>query len=339
MDDLDYSALSHAELIDTIHKLKAEQRRLKYIERVTHGLHELARGVATMEIAATGRLRLKSMLLDVMRISSELLGAEESSIFLLDESEVVIESILARGAMVRERKNNLIGQVIDRGLAGWVMRHKKAGKVDETTTDERWIELRGQPYKVRSALCLPLIKGKRVLGLLTLMHSQPKHFSTPTADLFVELFTPQVTLSLDNLRLSVELTEARTPVTEAEADDSLNFPVSELPQNTDEKFEFSGIYILTANGKFLYANPRLAEIFGYAFRDLVTLDSFFKLVADSSIKGLHSQISACFQNQEPQFVTEFKGRRQDGEVIKVTMEGNRTRFYGKSAIMGTVRLV
>jgi PAS domain S-box-containing protein len=339
MDDLDYSTLSQPELIETIQKLKSEQRRLKYIEHVTHGLHELARGVATMEIAATGRLRLKSMLLEIMRVSSALLGAEESSIFLLDESEVVIESILARGAMVRERKNNLIGQVIDRGLAGWVMRHKKAGKVDETTTDERWIELRGQPYKVRSALCLPLIKGKRTLGLLTLMHSQPKHFSTPMADLFVELFTPQVTISLDNLRLSVELTEARMPATEAEADESLEFPTSELPKPTDGKFEFSGIYILTANGKFLYANPRLAEMFGYAFRDLVTLDSFFKLVADSSIKMLHTKISACFQNQEPQFVTEFKGRTGNGETIKVEMEGNRTRFYGKSAIMGTVRLV
>ncbi len=337
MDDLDYSTLSQPELLETIQKLNADRRRLKYIERVTHGLHELARGVATMEIAATGRLRLKSMLLEIMRVSSALLGAEESSIFLLDESEVIIESILARGAMVRERKNNLIGQVIDRGLAGWVMRHKKAGKVDETTTDERWIELRGQPYTVRSALCVPLIKGKRVLGLLTLMHGQPKHFSTPMADLFVELFTPQVTIALDNLRLNVELTEARTPV--AENDDSLEFPLAELPDVMEGKYEFSGLYILTANGKFLYANPRLAEIFGYAFRDLVTLDSFFKLVADSSIKALHAQISACFQNNEPLFVTEFQGRTRDGEIITVEMEGNRTRFYGKSTIMGTVRLV
>jgi PAS domain S-box-containing protein len=115
--------------------------------------------------------------------------------------------------------------------------------------------------------------------------------------------------------------------------------VAELPDLSDSKYEFSGLYILTANGKFLYANPRLAEIFGYAFRDFVTLDSFFKLVADNSIKALHAQISACFQNHEPQFVTEFQGRSRNGEVITIEMEGNRTRFYGKSTIMGTVRLV
>ncbi|MGD1901139.1 MAG: GAF domain-containing protein [Geitlerinemataceae cyanobacterium] len=337
MDARDYSQLSRDELIAALQKRDAEQQRLTQIERVAHAQHEIARSVATMEQAATGRLRLKSMLLEIMRVSSELLTAEECSIFLLDESEVVIESILARGATIRERKNTLIGQVLDRGLAGWVIRHRKPGKVDETATDERWIELRSQPYKVRSVLCVPLIKGKRVLGLLTLMHSRPKHFSSAAADLFVELLVPQISLALDNLRLSVELSEATAPI-EDDAD-AMGFPVSALPDPENRERELSGVYILTANGQFLYANPRLAEIFGYEFHDLVALDSFFKLVEPKNIETIHRKVSACFQNQEPYFATEFTGSTRVGDTLEIAIEGNRTRFYGKSAIVGTLRPV
>jgi len=337
MDARDYSELSRSELIEILEKTQAERDRLATIERLALSQHEISRSVATMEQAATGRLRLKSMLLEIMRVSSGLLAAEESSIFLLDESEVVIESILARGATIRERKNTLIGQVLDRGLAGWVMRHRRAGKVDETATDERWMQLRSQPYKVRSALCVPLIKGKRVLGLLTLMHGRPKHFNSTIADLFVELLVPQIALALDNLRLSVELSEATAPI--EDENDALGFPVSSLPDPTDLDRALSGVYILTANGTFLYANPRLAEIFGYEFQDLVSLDSFFKLVAPSSAASLHETVSACFQNQEPYFYTEFSGLTRQGQAIEIGIEGNRTRFYGKSAIVGTLRPV
>lgn len=338
MEARDYSTLSKAELVAKLRKFDGDLPRLKHlanIERIALIQNEIARSVATMEQAAAGRLRIKSMLLEIMRVSSELLQAGECSIFLLDESEVVVESILARGATIRERKNTLIGQVLDRGLAGWVMRERRAGKVDETTTDDRWMQLSGQPYKVRSALCVPLVKGKRVLGLLTLMHSQPKHFSTPLANLFTDLLVPQIALALDNLRLSVELSEATAPVEDEE--ETLGFPASLLPAPADRERELSGMYILTSNGQFLYSNPRLAEIFGYEFRELAALSSFFKLVDPSSIERLHEQVSACFQNQEPYFHTEFTGCKRDGETIEVAIEGNRTRFYGKSAIIGTVR--
>ena len=133
-DDRDYQTWTPEQLIAQIEVLEREKLRLQQIEKISEAQRDLSRSVSTMEYAASGRLRLKSMLLEILRVSNQLLESEESSIFLLDESGVVVESILARGAMIKEHKQSLIGKVLDKGLAGWVMRIKKPGKVEDTKT-------------------------------------------------------------------------------------------------------------------------------------------------------------------------------------------------------------
>jgi GAF domain-containing protein len=95
---------------------------------------------------------------------------------LLDADGLVTESLLARGATIREQRQRLVGEVLDKGLAGWVFRHRQVGLITDTVHDERWLTLHNQPYAVRSALGIPILKGKMLLGILTLMHSQPEHF-------------------------------------------------------------------------------------------------------------------------------------------------------------------
>jgi sigma-B regulation protein RsbU (phosphoserine phosphatase) len=83
----------------------------------------------------------------------------------------VVDSILARGDISPELSSELIESVLKKGLAGWVMHHRKIGLINDTKLDDRWLNLPNQPYTARSALALPIISGEMQLAILTLMHS------------------------------------------------------------------------------------------------------------------------------------------------------------------------
>ncbi|PPT10908.1 pas domain [Geitlerinema sp. FC II] len=286
--------------------------------------------------AATGHLMLKSMLLEVIQLFDRLTDAEESSIFLLNEDGVVIDSILARGATMRELKRNLIGEVVDKGLAGWAIRHRQVGLIEDTRTDERWVTLPSEPYHVRSALCFPILKGKRVLGVLTLMHSRPGHFNTQPIVRFVQHLASVVALVLDNISLQIALSEATTIPSSPVRSSS---PMAAEGTSSREDLTLTGIYIVTANGKFLYANPRFAKIFDYSLEELVALNSMFDLVDSQTETRLFEAVDRCFRDRQKGFSSTFRGRTKYNDPIDLDIEGNRTKFYGKPAIVGTVRLV
>lgn len=194
---------SKEQLIEELASLKQEVAKLKTVNKAFEIQKNLTQSVFELEENAKGLLMLQSTLIEVVKVSNELTGAEESSIFLLNEEGFVTESILARGATIREKKQALIETVLDRGLAGWVFRERKMGLITDTVEDDRWVTLPGQPYLVRSVLCLPIFKGKNLLALLTLMHSEPEHFSPENCHL-MEMFSTQLGLIVDHILLYSE---------------------------------------------------------------------------------------------------------------------------------------
>ena len=153
---------------------------------------------------------LKNCLQQTLELATELTGAEKGSIFLLDEKGRVTDSILTRKAPAKE-KSKLIGNIMDKGLAGWVCRHRICGVVHDTDTDERWLPLAGQPYTVGSALAMPIIRGEALFGILTLLHSQKAHFSETLIEA-MQGTADQIALVLDNVKLYVELAKAKEAV-------------------------------------------------------------------------------------------------------------------------------
>ncbi len=140
----------------------------------------------------------KAMLHETIGISIELSGAELGSLILLDSDGVVADSILSRGDISPERSSLLIKSVLEKGLAGWVMRHRKIGLINDTAKDDRWLNLADQPYTARSALALPIISDEMLLGVLTLMHSSPDYFTRKIVEL-ITITANQVALVLENV--------------------------------------------------------------------------------------------------------------------------------------------
>ena len=141
---------------------------------------------------------IKAMLHETIEISIGLTGAELGSLILLDSDGLVVDSILSRSEISPERSTKLIKSVLEKGLAGWVIRHHKIGLVNDTEKDDRWLFLPDQPYKARSALSLPIISNEMLLGVLTLMHSRPHHFTKKIVEL-INITTNQMALVLENV--------------------------------------------------------------------------------------------------------------------------------------------
>ena len=141
---------------------------------------------------------IKTMLRETIEISTELTGAELGSLILLDSDGLVTDSILSRGEVAPELSSMLIKSVLEGGLAGWVIRHRKMGLINETEKDDRWLIFPDQPYIARSALALPIISNEMLLGVLTLMHSMPDHFTKKIVEL-IQITTNQIALVLENV--------------------------------------------------------------------------------------------------------------------------------------------
>ena len=327
---------SQEQLIEELASLRREVAELTTTKTAFDAQNELLRSLITMLQTATGKLLLRSMLQQIINVSRGLTSAEESSLFLLDDNCVVTESILARGATIRGQKQRLVGEVLQKGLAGWVIHHRQVGLITDTRHDERWLTLPSQPYAVRSALCIPILQGKELLGIITLMHSQPGHFNPESVQL-MQMTADQIALILDNARLHTELQESALHKTAQQPDKELSQTEEQL--SSREEFSLIGIYIIFGEGNFLYANPRVAEIFGYTFGELVSLESVLDLIGTEHRSLVAEKINLCLQGHSKNLSCKFLGQRKDNSLINVEIYGTRTKLYGKFVIIGAVRVI
>jgi sigma-B regulation protein RsbU (phosphoserine phosphatase) len=140
-------------------------------------------------------------------IFRRLTGAELCSLILFDSDGQMDESILSRGEIAADLTREIVAQVLQEGLAGWVFTHHIVGLVDNSARDDRWIDLPGQPYKAGSAICLPIISAEQVLGVLTLTHSEPAYFKQEMVDV-MSLAVNQIALIIENVNLFNHLSES-----------------------------------------------------------------------------------------------------------------------------------
>ncbi len=96
-----------------------------------------------------------------------------------------------------------------------------------------------------------------------------------------------------------------------------------------------GIYLLQ-DGKVLYANPKIAEIFGYTQDELKALPSMLDLIAEADQELVADTIRKRLQGEVASVHQIARGQRKDGTLIDVEARGVRTEYSGKPAIIGTL---
>ena len=192
---MDYQVLERE-----IEKLRRENLALKTQSKLLKSFVTLVRSPSEASL-------LKKILQKTVDIAAELAGAEGGSLLLLDEKGTVADFFLTRKSGSAEDASKIIGTVLDKGLAGWVMQHRQVGLMKDTRTDDRWIDLPNQPYKARSVLVIPILKGNDLFGILTLMHSEPNNFDQETVKI-ITIAAGQLAIFLENAQLYTKLDSA-----------------------------------------------------------------------------------------------------------------------------------
>jgi len=168
-----------------------------HYEREKRGIAELLYNTTKSLISS---IELDDVLGNILSLSVKIVGAETGSIFLLDNTGKIVKHILARKDLPHESKTLIINEVMEFGLAGWVLRTKRTGIVHDTSRDDRWRILAGDKQQIGSAIALPVIRRDEVLGILTLHHERANYFTAKHRDL-LEGFAAQAATVIENARL------------------------------------------------------------------------------------------------------------------------------------------
>ena len=159
--------------MDRTAELKAKIERLQKKKTALLTQSRLLQDFVSLAKSSAKEQMLTAILQKTLELTAELTKAETGSLFLLDPDGVVRDCILTRGPRQAKECLDLTGTVLEGGLAGWVVRNRRIGLITDTEKDERWLNLPDQPYAARSAMAVPIIRDNEMLGILTLLHSQP----------------------------------------------------------------------------------------------------------------------------------------------------------------------
>ncbi len=114
------------------------------------------------------------------------------------------------------------------------------------------------------------------------------------------------------------------------------FKESELKfKNLVEK-SLVGVYIIQ-NGKFVYSNPKFAQILGYTPEEILKLDNFRDIVDTEYIPpALLEWRKKLETGVIDDFHIELKYKRKDGEIIWADVYCGETVYEGATAILGSM---
>jgi two-component system, NtrC family, sensor histidine kinase KinB len=156
------------------------------------------------EVAAA--LDLRTVLQRLVFAAMQHVGGERGSIIVLDDTGKPVDATIVYGRSTLEHSTQQLRETVDRGLAGWVIRHRKAALVPDTSMDERWLRRPDDAFDKsgsKSAICVPLLARERLVGVLTLVHSLPNAFGSEHLEL-MEAIADQASIAVLNARLYTE---------------------------------------------------------------------------------------------------------------------------------------
>ena len=94
-----------------------------------------------------------------------------------------------------------------------------------------------------------------------------------------------------------------------------------------------GVYIIQ-NGLFRYVNPRFAEMFGYAQKDICGRFGPADLIEPQDLDKVQEAIDKRIDGSAETAHYTFHGSHREGRALELEVFGTRTEFAGKPAIIG-----
>ncbi len=169
----------------------------------TRALLELLIGVSR-EVASA--LDLRTVLQRLLFAAIQNVGGERGSIVVLDDLGKPVDATIVYGKRALEHTTQQLRETVERGLAGWVVQHRKPVLIPDTSMDERWLRRADDAAEntgAKSAICVPLLARERLIGVLTLVHPVPNTFIEEHLEL-MQAIADQASVAVLNARLYTE---------------------------------------------------------------------------------------------------------------------------------------
>jgi|WetSurMetagenome_2_1015567.scaffolds.fasta_scaffold00064_51 diguanylate cyclase (GGDEF)-like protein/PAS domain S-box-containing protein len=96
-----------------------------------------------------------------------------------------------------------------------------------------------------------------------------------------------------------------------------------------------GIFI-TINGRMIYANKKMAEIFGYAQDEISSSIHILELVDEVDRKGVADRIDKVIRTGRKSPYFTFRGRQKGGDIIDIEAQGLMGEFNGEQVFIGSL---
>jgi PAS domain S-box-containing protein len=150
-------------------------------------------------------LDLRTVLQRVLYGALQNVGGERCSVVVLDDAGKAVDATIVYGSQLHEHTTQQMRETMERGLAGWVIQHRKGAYVPDTSRDERWLIRPDDTDRsgAKSAICVPLLAREKLVGVLTLVHTTVNAFSLEQLDL-MQAIADQAGIAVLNARLYTE---------------------------------------------------------------------------------------------------------------------------------------
>ena len=152
-------------------------------------------------------LKLEDLLGLIMSSATELLDAETSSLFLLDETSGELTAEIATGepGQAVEKQRVPAGS----GIAGWVVANDEPAVVDEPKNDPRFYSEIDEStgFETRNMLAVPMRTKERVIGAIEVINRHSGSFAERDLQVASALAS-QAAIAIDNARLYARLADA-----------------------------------------------------------------------------------------------------------------------------------
>lgn len=113
------------------------------------------------------------------------------------------------------------------------------------------------------------------------------------------------------------------------------YRASEKQFRTLVELSLVGIYIIQ-DGKFLYVNPKFAELAGYTQQEIISSKTISDLVYEEDRELVFKEIQKKINGETDNVRYSFRGKRKDGNIAFVEVHSTLTEYNGKPAIIGTL---
>ncbi len=95
-----------------------------------------------------------------------------------------------------------------------------------------------------------------------------------------------------------------------------------------------GVYIVQ-DWKFVYVNPRFAEIFGYSVEEMTDRMSPRDMAVAEDLQKIEEGITNNLSGEREPLYYEIAGKKKNGETVVMQVFGSMTMIEGRSAVVGT----